>query len=179
VLDPLLDQPVALAMQPPGVFLLDARNPHHAAGIGLPAQIAAQRPQHPLDVNPIGLGPPRPPIHQKACRIENMIVHTGSREQAVQPEPVIAGLVARDHFDRPAQLPANLPANPFDQLEQTFPIPARQSVLARLVAQRGLHAHDPTRLAQFNCNQATGGAIIACGRRGVYQADFHRSLLCG
>ena len=117
VLDPLPDQPVTLAMQSPGVFLLDARHPHHAARIRLTAQITGQRPQHSLDVDPIGLGTPRPPVHQQARRIENMIAHPMSFEQAVQPEPVIAGLVARDHLDRPAQLAANLPANPFDQLE--------------------------------------------------------------
>src|SRR5262249_48114187 len=57
-----------------------------------------------------------------------------------------AGLVARGHLDRSAQLSANLPANPFDQLEQAFPIPGRQAVLARLVAQWGLHTHHPTGL---------------------------------
>src|SRR5215471_14150726 len=120
VLDPLLDQPVTLAMQPPGIFLLDARNPHHAACIRLAAQITAKCPQHPLDVNPIGLGAPRPPVHQQARRIENMITHPMSFEPAVQPEPVIAGLVARHHLDRSAQLSANLLANPFDQLEQAI-----------------------------------------------------------
>src|SRR5215467_408667 len=135
VLDPLPDQPVTLAMQPPGIFLLDARNPNHAACIRLAAQITAKCPQHPLDVNPIGLGAPRPPVHQQARRIENMITHPMSFEQAVQPEPVIAGFVARDHLDRSAQLSANLLANPFDQLEQALPIPGRQAVLARLVAQ--------------------------------------------
>src|SRR5215468_3163006 len=107
-------------MQPPGIFLLDARNPHHAACIRLAAQITAKCPQHPLDVNPIGLGAPRPPVHQQARRIENMITHPMSFEPAVQPEPVIAGLVARHHLDRSAQLSANLLANPFDQLEQAI-----------------------------------------------------------
>jgi hypothetical protein len=58
VLDPLLDQLLSLAMQPLGVLLLDARNPYDAARIRLAAQMAAERPQHPLDVDPVGLGAP-------------------------------------------------------------------------------------------------------------------------
>ena len=41
VLHPLLDQPFALAMQPLGVLLFDARNAHCTAGIRLAAQMAA------------------------------------------------------------------------------------------------------------------------------------------
>jgi hypothetical protein len=75
VLDPLLDQSLALAMQPPGVLLLDIRNLNHTARIRLAAQIAAERPQYPFDVDPVGLGPLRPPSHQQARGVENIIAH--------------------------------------------------------------------------------------------------------
>jgi hypothetical protein len=63
VLHPLLDQPLALAMQPLGVLLLDARNAHHTAGIRFAAQMATERALHPLDVDPVGLGGLRSPVH--------------------------------------------------------------------------------------------------------------------
>jgi len=39
MLDPLTDEPLALAMQSLGVLFLDARNAHHTAGIRFAAQI--------------------------------------------------------------------------------------------------------------------------------------------
>jgi hypothetical protein len=136
VLHPLLDQPLALAMQPLGVLLLDARNAHHTAGIRFAAQMAAERALHPLDVDPVGLGGLRSPVHQQARGIKNMIVHphykrenlagdakgkstSGSNvrlkvmrfQEMVQPEPVVTRLVARDRLDlvdRPAEFTGNL-----------------------------------------------------------------------
>jgi hypothetical protein len=66
---------------------------------------------HPLDVDPVGLGGLRTPVYQQARRIEDMIAHPMRFQQMVQPEAVVAHLVARDHLDLndwPAQLSGNL-----------------------------------------------------------------------
>jgi hypothetical protein len=111
VLDPLTDQPLALAMQPLGVLLLEARNAHHAARIRLAAQMATECTLHPLEVDPVGLGALRSPVYQQARRIEDMIAHPMRFQHMVQPEAIVAGLVARDHLDlvdRPAEFTGNL-----------------------------------------------------------------------
>jgi hypothetical protein len=111
VLDPLLDQPLALAMQPLGVLLLDAWNAHHTAGIRFAAQMPAERALHPLDVDPVGLGGLRSTVHQQARGIKDMIVHPMRFQEMVQPEPVVTRLVSRDRLDlvdRPAEFTGNL-----------------------------------------------------------------------
>jgi len=107
--DPLLDQSLALAMQPPGVLLLDIRNLNHTARIRLAAQIAAERPQYAFDVDPVGLGPLSLAGSPAGLWVDNIIAYPMLCETAaVQPEPVVAGLVARDHLDWPTQIALNL-----------------------------------------------------------------------
>jgi hypothetical protein len=50
----------------------------------------------------------RPSGHQQSRGVENIIAHPMLFETAVQPEPVVTGLVARDHLDWSAQIPLNL-----------------------------------------------------------------------
>jgi hypothetical protein len=44
MLDPLTDEPLALAMKSLGVLFLDARNAHHTAGIRFATQISTSIP---------------------------------------------------------------------------------------------------------------------------------------
>src|SRR5947208_6405885 len=53
-----------------------------------------------------------------------MVVNTMSLQHSMQPEPVIARLVARHHLDWSAQLPRHPRANPLDQLKKCIRITA-------------------------------------------------------
>ena len=66
---------------------------------------------HPLDVDPVGFGGLRSPVHQQARGIKDMIVHPMRFQEMVQPEPIVTRLVARDRLDlvdRPAEFTGNL-----------------------------------------------------------------------
>src|SRR6516162_8923360 len=166
-------------MQTLGIFQLDAGNAHHAARLRLAAQMTDQSTNHPVGIDPIRLRLPRPPVYLQATRIENMVVNAVSFEHAMQPKPVIPRLVARHHLDWSAQLPRHPRANPLNQLEQPVRVACFHLIPTGLVAQRRLKSHDPTGLAQFDCNEAMHRLIIHTGGRGVLHADFHWSLLCG
>jgi hypothetical protein len=74
-------------------------------------QITAERALRPLDVDPVGPGTPRSPVHQQARRIEDVIAHPMRVQKIVQPEAVVGRIVARGHRDLddwPAQFPGEL-----------------------------------------------------------------------
>jgi hypothetical protein len=58
------------------------------------AQNPLMRAQQPVGVDPIRLNPSRPPIHLKARWINHVITYAMRFELPVQPETIIAGLVA-------------------------------------------------------------------------------------
>src|SRR5260221_12880404 len=58
-----------------------------------------------------------PPVHLQARRVNDVIAYAVRFELPVQPETIVAGLVARDHFDRPTRLAADTCPHLLDQLE--------------------------------------------------------------
>ena len=96
VLHALGDQPLALAVGAPRVLPLDRGHLHHAAGRPVAAPPRHQSPQQHRRVQPIGLGPPRPAIHLQAAGVHHPAGDPLGRKAALQPEPVIAGLIAED-----------------------------------------------------------------------------------
>src|ERR1700752_3106795 len=93
------NQAITLAVQTPGVFLLGARNANHAAGLRLAAQVTNQRTNHPITIDPVRLRSPPTPVPLQTARIEDMVVNDMGLQHAMQPEPIISGLVAGHHFD--------------------------------------------------------------------------------
>ena len=87
-----------------------ARHPHDPHHPRLAAQIRHQRAQHLLAIDPVGLHPPRPLIHRNARRVKHVVRDPGRQQKPMQPEPVVAGLVAAHH--RRNALPAPAPPAP-------------------------------------------------------------------
>src|ERR1700731_964349 len=130
-----------------GIFLFDPRNLRHAAGLRLATQISDQCPQHTVDVDSVRLRSARSPVHLQAGRIQNVIVNAMGFQDPMQPEPVIARLVARHHLDRSVQLPSNARVNPLNQIEQRLGVACLYLVPTSLITQRCQKSHEPTRLA--------------------------------
>ena len=161
----LVDQPLPLARQPPGVLLLGRRRTHHAAHPRLAAVVADQHPHQPLEIEPVGLGLPRTPRHLDARRIENPVLDPLIGKPAVQPEAVKTRLVAAHHTHRPAQLLLRLCPLLRDQLPHRRRIPARHQVPAQLALAAQHHPDQPLRFAQFKRNIQS--AILGAGGGGV------------
>jgi hypothetical protein len=149
VLDTLIDQPLALTAAPAAVLVLDARHPDHAAHLRLAALPGDQRAQQDAQVDPGRLGPARPAVDRQARRVDHLVLDAAGAQQPVQPEAVVAGLVAADHGGRSAELLFRPPPRACDQLQQRPAVAARDAVPADLVGHRRVDADQPARLAQF------------------------------
>jgi hypothetical protein len=86
-------------------------------------------------------------------------------KEAMQPKPVITGLVARDDLHRAVQLSRNTRADLLDEFKKPLPIAAFQRVSTDLLGQRSIDRDDPALLAQFNCQEAAYHRILARGGR--------------
>jgi hypothetical protein len=96
VLHPLGHQPLALAMGAPRVLPRDGRHVHHVAGGTVAAAPGDQRSHQHRRVEPVGLGAPRPPVDLQAAGIHHPAGDPLGREATLQPESVVAGLIADD-----------------------------------------------------------------------------------
>jgi hypothetical protein len=112
VLDAFSGQPITFTVQPMVIFFGDTRSRATLDTFRLTAQICHQRPQQAFGIDAIRLGSSRAPILLHACRIDHQAVHALTFEQTVEPESVVARLVARDDFDGPADLSSNAHAPP-------------------------------------------------------------------
>src|SRR3984893_13921314 len=100
-------------------------------------------------------------------------------EQTVEPEPVVARLVARNDFHGLLHFSGNSRPNPLAQIQEPLPITGLQRVATDLVRQGCVDCNNPTFLAQFDCQKAPYGVIMGCGgRQVVYCPGFHQSLQC-
>jgi hypothetical protein len=70
-----LEQALALAGAPLAVLVLHRRHMHHAADPRFAPQIGEEHPHQLLQVDAIGLGASRAPIHLDARRIDHMTDH--------------------------------------------------------------------------------------------------------
>src|SRR5205085_1362009 len=111
----LLDQPLALAMPALGILRRDAWRPCHAAHPRLAPAMGEKHPHQLLQIDPIGLGPSLAAVYLDARRVEHMVDHALLLKPAVQPKPVIAGLVAGNHANPPRTPCLRLPASCLNQ----------------------------------------------------------------
>jgi hypothetical protein len=157
----LAHQPLAFARAPAGVLLLGRGRARHRAHPRLAAHPCRQHPHQMLEIEPIGLRPPRPPAHRYTRRVDDLVAHALRAQPAVQPPAVVPGLVEAPHPDRPkaaAQRPR--PRLP-DQIGHRRHLAARHRVAAQLARPRRHDPELPLRLAQFKHHQDR--AILARG----------------
>src|SRR5215211_4494286 len=100
----LLEQPLALTRAPLAILLLRRRNPNHAADTRLAAHMRQKRPHQQRQIDPVGLGTPRPPVHLNARRIDRVIDNPVIPQPPMQPVTIKPSLVAGQDTNRLAQL---------------------------------------------------------------------------
>jgi hypothetical protein len=79
----LLEQPLACAAAALAIFIFYTGYMDHAATLRLAPQKAQERPHHPLKVDPVGLGAPRPSADLDARRIDLVIDYALIRQPAM------------------------------------------------------------------------------------------------
>src|ERR1700726_3634328 len=115
----------------------------------------------------------------KTCRIDDVVAYAVCFEQTVEPEPVVARLVARNDFHGLLHFSGNSRPNPLAQIQEPLPITGLQRIATDLVRQGCVDCNNPTFLAQFDCQKAPYGVIMGCGgRQVVYCPGFHQCLQC-
>jgi hypothetical protein len=163
VLDALLDQPLPLATAAPPILLLGAGDPNHAADLRLAAMPRHQRAQQAGEVDPVGLAPAGAAVDQQARRVDDLIGDAVRHQEPVQPEAVVAGLIAGDDPYRPAEARFGPSARRPDQHQQGRRITAGDRVPADLVGHRAGQADQPLGLAQFQRHEQRGRLRVGGG----------------
>src|SRR6195952_4346988 len=120
----------------------------HAASLRLAPQKVQQCPHHPLEVDPVGLGAPRPPVDLDARRIDLVIDHALVGQPAMQPVSVESGLVAR-HYPYRFAAERRLPAPLRKPHRQRRHVTSRDRITAQLLRAGQYYAEHPLRFAQF------------------------------
>jgi hypothetical protein len=154
--DPLRDRGRALAGGPARVLRLGRRHPHHGAHPPLAPGARHHRPQQRLGVDPVGLGPPGPPVHRDRGRVDRQVLDAVGDEAAVQPEAVAARLVAGHGPDGSPGPALGRGALSADELEQLGRGARGQLVAADLLAAGGLDRRQPARAAQRQGDEEDG-----------------------
>ena len=129
---------------------------HSAASVVLAAHQGRQGPDQAVDVNAVGLGPARPAVDHEAGAVEHMVVDAVGAQDAVQPEAVVARLVAADHPDWLPERRLGPVAGVPDQLEQGGGIAACDGVMADPIRERSAEGDHPGGLRQFQRDQKGG-----------------------
>src|SRR5882724_1852895 len=159
------DQPTVFAACTPGVFLRNARHPHDANHPRLAAPIRHQCTKQKLAVDAIRLRPPCALLHRDAGRIEHEAGDSSLRQQAVQPEPVITGLVAAHHLGPRSKLARCPVTRLLDQLQQASMVAALELMTRNPIFGGTVHGRQPASLAQFDRNE--NRAIMPVGGRAL------------
>lgn len=85
-LDPALDPQLllyemfALTVGAFGILLVGRRHAHHTANVSVAAEPSCQRTQHAFGIEPVGFGPPRPPVHQNTGRLKHVGIDAIARQ---------------------------------------------------------------------------------------------------
>src|SRR5215470_4410186 len=93
-------------------------------------------------INLVRLNPTCPAIDLYARWVDDVIAHA-ILLQEMQPEPVIAGLIAANDLDCLLQLSANTGADLIDELKQTLPVAACQCVTADFLCKWCIDCDNP------------------------------------
>ncbi|MER8421743.1 hypothetical protein [Mesorhizobium sp. M1329] len=78
----------------------------------------------------------------------------------MQPETVVAGLVARHYPNRTRQGGLRLFAPVFNESHKPFGVTSLQAMQADLVDRRRVQGHKPGRLAQFQRHENCGSLLV-------------------
>src|SRR5215217_5425158 len=109
-----------------------------------------QGPQQHRRIEPIGLGPPGSSINLQAAGVHHPAGDPLGRKAALQPEPVIAGLIAEDDLYIMAAFPLLARLQAAEQGEEAGDVTAVEPVRRGFAARRSSSRKQPARLAEFH-----------------------------
>ena len=75
----------------------------------------------------------RPTINLQTCRVDHVVADAVCFEQAMEPEAVVAGFVARNDFHTLLRFSGNSRPDPFAQIQELFPVTSLKRVATDLV----------------------------------------------
>src|SRR5215469_7488621 len=130
MLDAFVQQSIALTVQPTVVLFRNGWDADDAPYPRIAAQICHQRAQQLGHIDTVCLRSPRSAIDLHARRINDVIAHAMRFKKAMEPEPVIASLVAGNDLDRSLKFSASTRADLLDQVKQSVPVTTLQRVSA-------------------------------------------------
>src|SRR3954451_3327175 len=146
----LLEQGLPLAVGARRILVRPRRHAHGRPDARLAAVVRHQRPQQRLGVDPVGLGPPGAAVDLEAGGTDDQVGDAGRDQHAVEPEPVVAGLVARGDGDRLARRLRGGGPRLLREGQQGPGVAGRQAVQGDPGTGRGVEGDDPARLAQLD-----------------------------
>src|SRR5262249_53061502 len=114
-------------------------------------------------INFVCLRTSRSAIDLHARWIDNVISHAMLYQESMQPESVIACLVAAHDIDGLLQLSVNTLADLVDELKQSPAVAALQWVVADFLGYGSIDRDNPTLLTQLDCHQAAYCPIMGWG----------------
>jgi hypothetical protein len=117
--DPLADQPLALPLRSPHVFLGLARDAHHRAYPRFTPQPRQQGAQQHVEIDPVSFRPPPPPFHRDARRMHDLHLDAMCQQISRDPEPVSACFIGQHSPAHGSARPLCLHLPSFDLLQQS------------------------------------------------------------
>ena len=155
---PLPAQILPFPIRTPRFLIAFARDRNHRTDPRLAPQPSHQSAQQHLDVDDVGLCPPRPPIHWEARGLDDVNLDVVSRKETRQPKSVAPSLMGQDH---PSDLPTCRCAPGLQTLDKrNQPVAASVQDMPRMpVNSRQLNRQNPLLLAQFQRSN-DGGVVV-------------------
>ncbi len=150
----VVDEGLAFAAEPFGVFFLDGRNANVSRYRTVATEPGSQDTCHFFRVQPVGLGPPSTARFQEARRIEHHRPDADLQQDARQPETVIPDFVADRELERAAESKFRTNPLPIEPFHQARVIARLDCVQAPFGTLRRCKGTDPFRLAEFERDAA-------------------------
>src|ERR1700754_5082085 len=143
----------------------------------LTAFVRQKRPQQCLAIQPVRLGPPAPARCRNRGRVDHVALDPLLLQHAVDPEPIQARLLDRNHRIVLAGSRLRLAFEVCKQLEKLRSIASRDAVFGHLLALAGRkRRHQPIRTTQFQRYEDCAKLRADSGRSVGRMIKQHRSL---
>jgi hypothetical protein len=133
----LTHQPLPLTMEPARILFLGRRRPNYAAALRIALHKSHNRPEQTLSINIVRFYVLGTPIDGKTRAIEDVVLDAVVDKHAVQPEAVVARLIAAHCPKVTRALVAKLRLQAIDKLKQPRFVTARYRMHTDLLANRG------------------------------------------
>lgn len=146
VADPLVQQAFTGARDPLAIHLLSAGHAYDSANIVIAAIERHQYAQHAARIGAIRLHVLAPPTDLDTGGVEHCVVYAACDKVTMQPEAIIARLVARTDLGRADPILCSRRASLGEQAHESVEITPRQLIQARVPALRQADRHDPPRV---------------------------------